>query len=87
MRPGEKNCEVEVRGYSRSTPVSDWVPRSVKSTLYNPVGGQGVDWKQNLDQLIAADKHLLIRPALGLSYVPAVSSKFGLVPKGSVISY
>ena len=79
--------DVEVRGYSRSTPVSDGVPRSVKSTLYNPVRGQGVDWKQNLDQLIAADKHLLILPALGLSYVPAVSSKFGLVPKGSVISY
>ena len=79
--------DIEVRGFSRATPVPEGVSRSVKSTLYNPIRGQGVDWKQNLDQLTAADKDMLILPALGLSNVPAISSKFGLVPKGSVISY
>lgn len=84
---GKAVQDIEVRGYSRATPMPEKIPRSVRSTLYNPVRGEGVDWKQNLDQLSSANNNLLIFPALRLSNVPSVSSKFGLVPKGSILSY
>ena len=79
--------DIEVHGYSKITPLSERVLRAVKSTLYNPIREPGVEWTENFDQLKAADKHLLVLPAIGLSHIPSVSSKFGLVPKGSVISY
>ena len=67
--------DIEVRGFSRPTPVPEGMSWSVKSTLYNPIRGQGVDWKQNLDQITAADKDMLILPALGLTNVPTETRK------------
>ena len=66
--------DIEVHGYSKITPLSERVPRAVKSTLYNPIREPGVEWTENFDQLKAADKHLLVLPAIDLSHIPSVSS-------------
>ena len=64
---GKAVQDIEVRGNSRATPMPEKIPRSVRWTLYNPVRGEGMDWKQNLDQLSSADNSILILPALRLS--------------------
>ena len=79
--------DIEVRGYSRNNPMPEGIPRAVKSTLYNPIRSEGVNWRHNFEFFSSADQRMLILPAIGLSDVPLVSSKFGLVPKGSILSY
>ena len=79
--------DLEVRGYSRVDPLSEGTPRAIRSTLYNPIRGEGVNWRENFDHMCTADQRMLILPAIGLSAVPSVTSKFGLVAKGSVLSY
>ena len=71
--------DIEVRGYSRNNPMPEGIPRAVKSTLYNPIRSEGVNWRHNFELFSSADQRMLILPAIGLSDVPLVNSKFGLV--------
>ena len=72
--------DLEVRGYSRANPMSEGTPHAAKSTLYNPIRDEGVNWRQHFDHLISADQRMLILHAIRLSEIPFVSSKSELVP-------
>lgn len=82
---GKAVQDLTVSGHSKMA--SSSTPRDVRSTLYNPVRGDSVNWKDHVDELQSSVKDMLIIPALKLVNVENVTCKFGQVPKGSVLSY
>ena len=77
--------DLSVSGHSAKQ--SSEPSRSIKTTLYNPVRGPPVNWKDNIKHLEAAVPGMLILPVLKLDNVETVTCKFGQVPKGCVLSY
>jgi hypothetical protein len=87
---GKAVQDLEVRGYSskKQAPADpSYIPRNVGSTLYNPIRGEKITWKDHVESFNAVDANMLILPALKTDDVQLTDSKFGKVPKGSVLSY
>ena len=84
---GKEVQDLEVSGYRKSDLDRESAPRTVKSTLYNPIRGESVDWKSKHDILSESADDLLILPALQNFDAPLVNTKFGQFPKGSVLTY
>ena len=61
--------------------------QELRSTLYNPVRGEQIDWSSKYSILSESSPDMLILPALQNNDVPVINTKFGKYPKGSVISY
>jgi hypothetical protein len=79
--------DLEVAGYRKVDLDRESAPRTVKSTLYNPVRRGQVDWCGHHSNLSEACPNMLILPALKNYDVPIINTKFGKYPKGSVLSY
>ena len=68
-------------------------PRTIQSTLYNPVRGQPINWHEKYFKLTDVSPDLLVIPAIeetNIRYVASksyVASKFGPVSRGSIFSY
>ena len=63
------------------------VPRTIKSTLYNPVRGQPINLHGKCTKLSSVSPDLLVIPAIQEVNIRYVPSKFGPVPRGSILSY
>ena len=85
--PGKAVQDMEVSGYQKSDIDRETTPNTVKSTLYNPIPGNPVDWKSNHQQLSDTSSDMLVLPALQNYNVPLVNTKFGKFCKGSVLRY
>ncbi|KAJ8299129.1 hypothetical protein KUTeg_023189 [Tegillarca granosa] len=79
--------EIEVSSYHNSDNEREIAPKAIKSTLYNPVRGEQVDWKSKYEKLSETSSDMLILPALQNYDVPMVNTKFGKHCKGSTLSY
>ena len=80
--------DVIVPGHSRTKAQNiDDVPRTIKSTLYNPIRGQPINWNEMYPKLIEASPDLLVIPAIQKINIRYVASKFGPVPHGSILIY
>ena len=82
---GKAVQDLEVSGYSKEGPC-EAMPRNIKSTLYNPVRGQPIDWCVHARKLSAVTPDLLVLPAL-CETACSVPCSFGPVPKGCILSY
>lgn len=76
---------VEVRGYKRKS--EDYEPRAIKSTLYNPLRGDPIDWSSKYQKLSETTPDMLMLSAIKSTNIQMVNSKFGSVPRGSLLSY
>ncbi|KAJ8320593.1 hypothetical protein KUTeg_002180, partial [Tegillarca granosa] len=79
--------EIEVLSYHNSDNEREIAPKAIKSTVYNPVRGEQVDWKSKYEKLSETSSDMLILPALQNYDVPMVNTKFGKHCKGSTLSY
>ncbi|KAJ8307894.1 hypothetical protein KUTeg_014541 [Tegillarca granosa] len=79
--------EIEVSSYHNSDNEREIAPKAIKSTLYNPVRGEEVDWKSKYEKSSETSSDMLILPALQNYDVPMVNTKFGKHCKGSTLSY
>ena len=85
---GKAVQDLIVSGHSKTkAPSLDDAPRTIKSTLYNPVRGQPINWNEKCSKLIDVSPDLLVIPAIQETNIRYVASKFGLVPRGSILSY
>ena len=85
---GKAVQDMIVSGHSKTKAQNiDDVPRTIKSTLYNPVRGQPINWNEMYPKLIEASPDFLVIPAIQESNIRYVASKFGPVPHGSILSY
>ena len=78
---------MEVSGNRKSDGDSETAPRTVRSTLYNPIRGDQLDWRSKLDILADSSPNMRMLPCIQHFDVPQVNTKFVQFPKGSVISY
>ena len=86
--PGKAVQELIVSGHSKAkTPSLEDPPRTIKSTLYNPVRGQPIDWHEKCSRLTDVSPDLLVVAAIEEKNIKNVPSKFGPVPHGSILSY
>ena len=60
---GKSVQDLEVSSYKYNTE-RETVPRTVKSTLYNPVRGENVDWKSKHSELMEVCPSMLMLPSL-----------------------
>ena len=81
---GKAVQDIQVSGYKKVVKPSEEAPRTVQSTLYNPIRGDGVTW--DIESLKAVDANMLVIPALETT-VQQVDCKYGKVKYGSVLSY
>ena len=80
--------DLEVCGYSKVEDSNTEQPRATRSTLYNPVRGEPINWMDHYMKLHQTAPDFLVLPAIKpRSDVTMVQSKFGPVPSGSVLSY
>ena len=84
---GKEVQDLEVSGYRRSDINKESNPKTIKSTLYNPIKGTPVDWNNKSQILATAASDMLILPAMQNYDVPSVNTKFGPFKQGSVLSY
>ena len=82
---GKAVQDLEVSGNSKEGPC-EAMPRNIKSTLYNPVRGQPIDWCVLARKHSAVTPDLLVLPAL-CETACSVPCSFGPVPKGCILSY
>ena len=88
--PGKVVQDLIVSGHSKiKKPSLEDAPRTIKSTLYNPIRGQPINWNEKCSKLIDVSPELLVIPATCIqeTNIRYVSSKFGPVPRDSVLSY
>ena len=86
--PGKAVQDLVVSGHSKvKVPNLDEAPRTIKSTLYNPVRGQPINWQEKCTKLSDISPDLLVIPAIQEKNIRYVPSKFGPVPWGSILSY
>lgn len=79
--------DLQISGYSSKKSVLDITSTNphLKSTLFNPVRGENVNWEAKHESLSLVSPDCLMLPALSQKNVPMVESKFGKVPQGSVL--
>jgi hypothetical protein len=87
MIRGKEVQDMEVSGYRKYDGDRETAPRTVRSTLYNPICGDQLNWRSKLDILADSSPNMLILTSIQNVDVPQVNTKFGQFPKGSVISY
>ena len=78
---------MEVSEYRKSDGERETAPRTVRSTLYNPLRGYQLECLSKLDILADSSPNMLMLPCILNFEVPQVNNKFVQFPKGSVISY
>jgi hypothetical protein len=78
--------DVELRGY-KSRNIATESSKCIKSTLYNPIRTQLPDTSLLAEELVKIDPTILAIPALQQQAVSLTTTKFGLYPRGSAISY
>lgn len=82
---GKAVQDLTVSGYSKTT-MPETTPKAVKSTLYNPLRGDPIDWHAKHDFLAKTAPEFLVLSAI--KDKPTMTmSKFGPVPYGSLLSY
>ncbi|KAL4226822.1 hypothetical protein ACF0H5_014800 [Mactra antiquata] len=81
---GNAVLDANISGHSRTRTASS---RDVKSALYNPIRGHGVDWIDHVKSLQASVNDTLILPAIKPDGEDIVPCKFDQVPQGSILSY
>ena len=82
---GKELQDMKVSEYRKPDGERETAPRTVRSTLYNPMRGDYLDWRSKFD-ILADSSNMLILPYIQNVDVPQVNTKFGQFPKGSVIS-
>ena len=85
---GKAVQDLEVIGYSHGNREDRCeVPQVLRSTLYNPIRGNPIDWKANVNKLQKAMPNMLALAAMQTSTTQNVTTKFGQAASGSVLSY
>ena len=85
---GKAVQDLEVIGYARGNREDRCeVPQVLWSTLYNPIRGNPIDWKANINKLQKAMPNMLALAAMQTSTTQNVTTKFCQAASGSVLSY
>ena len=85
---GKAVQDLEVNGYSHGNRDDGCeVPQVLRSTLYNPIRGNPIGWKANINKLQKAMPNMLALAAMQTSTTQIVTTKFGQAASGSVLSY
>ena len=84
---GKEVQDMEVSRHRKYDGDRETAPRTVRSTLYNPIRGDHLDWRSKFDILVDSSPNMLILTSIQNVDVPRINTKFGQFPKGSVISY
>ena len=86
--PGKAVQDLIVSGHSKTKVLSlEDTPRTIRSTLYNPIRGQPLNWSDKYSKLSDVSPDLLVLPAIQEKVISYVPSKFGPVPLGSILGY
>ena len=85
---GKAVQDLEVIGSSRDNREDRCeVPQVLRSALYNPIRGNPIDWKANINKLQKAMPNMLALAAMRTSTTQNLTTKFGQAASGSVLSY